>query len=67
MTYGIDAVGVFTLITFISDKEPTEENIKKIVKAFEATKDEKSLAAYYVNVEFQTANPILEDREENEE
>ena len=60
MTYGIDDVGVNITISFITDKEPTKENIEKIEKLLESTRDEKSLRSYYTCVKFKRAEVVME-------
>lgn len=57
---GIDSVGVRIEISFITSKEPAEDNINKIEKLLESTKDEKSLSSYYADVKFIRAEVILE-------
>ena len=47
---GISEIGVNIGISFVTDKEPTKENIKKIEDLLNSTKDEKSLSSYYTNV-----------------
>lgn len=61
MIYGIEDVGLNIQISFITDKEPTKENIEKIEKLFESTKKEKSLGAYYRNVKFIKAEVVMEE------
>lgn len=60
MGYGIEAVGVNVLISFVTDKKTTKENIEKIEKLLESSKEEKSLSSYYANVKFIRAEVILE-------
>lgn len=48
---GIEDVGVNIQISFNTDKEPIKENIDKIEKLLNSTKEEKSLSSYYRNVE----------------
>lgn len=55
---GIEDVGVNIQISFITDKEPTKENIEKIEKLLESSKQEKSLGAYYRNVKFNRAEIV---------
>lgn len=57
---GIDSVGVRIEISFVTGKEPTKDNINKIEKLLESSKDEKSLSSYYANVKFIRAEVILE-------
>lgn len=59
MGYGIEAVGVNVSISFVTDKEPTKENIERIEKLLESSKDEKSLSSYYANVKFIRAEVVL--------
>lgn len=59
MGYGIEAVGVNVLISFVTDKEPTKENIEKFEKLLESSKAEKSLSSYYTNVKFIRAEVFL--------
>ena len=61
MIYGIDSVGVSVTISFITDKEPTKENIEKIEKLLESTKDEKSLSSYYQCVKFNRAEVVMKE------
>lgn len=61
MGYGIGAVGINVLISFVTDKAPTKENIKKIEKLLESSKAEKSLSSYYTNVKFTRAEVLLEE------
>ena len=58
---GIEDVGVNIQISFITDKEPTKENIEKIEKLLESTKKEKSLEGYYRNVKFIKAEVVTEE------
>ena len=60
MDCGITDVGVGISISFITDKEPTKENIEKIEKLLESSKKEKNLSSYYTNVKFIRAEVILE-------
>ena len=60
MGYGIEAVGANVSISFVTDKEPTKENIEKIEKLLESSKNEKSLSSYYADVKFIRAEVILE-------
>ena len=57
--YGISDVGVNVEISFITDKEPTKENIEKIEKLLESSKEEKSLSSYYATVKFIRAEVVL--------
>ena len=57
---GIDSVGVRKEISFVTGKEPTKDNINKIEKLLESSKDEKSLSSYYADVKFIRAEVILE-------
>lgn len=59
MGYGISDVGINVEISFITDKEPTKENIEKIEKLLESSKDEKNLQSYYTNVKFVRAEWVL--------
>lgn len=59
MGYGIEAVGVNVLISFVTDKDPTKENIEKIEQLLESSKVEKSLSSYYTNVKFTRAEVFL--------
>lgn len=59
MGYGIEAVGVNVSISFVTDTEPTKENIEKIEKLLESSKAEKSLSSYYTNVKFIRAEVFL--------
>lgn len=56
---GISDVGVYVEISFITDKEPTKENIEKIEKLLESSKEEKSLSSYYATVKFIRAEVVL--------
>lgn len=58
---GIDDVGVQVKISFITDKEPNKENIKKIEELLESSKNEKKLGAYYRNVKFAKAEIVVEE------
>ena len=58
---GIEDVGVNTTISFITDKEPIKENIEKIEKLLESSKQEKSLSSYYRNVKFIKAEVIMQE------
>lgn len=58
---GIEDVGVNIQISFITDKEPTKENIEKIEKLLESSQQEKSLSSYYRNVKFLKAEVVRED------
>ena len=57
--YGISDVGVNVEISFITDKEPTKENIEKIEKLLESSKEEKNLSSYYATVKFIRAEVVL--------
>lgn len=59
MGYGIEAVGVNVLISFVTDKKTTKENIEKIEKLLESSKEEKNLSSYYTNVKFIRAEVVL--------
>ena len=61
MIYGVSDIGINVEISFITDKEPTKENIEKIEKLLESSKDEKSLSSYYANVKFIRAEVVLEE------
>lgn len=61
MGYGIEAVGFNVLISFVTDKEPTKENIEKIEKLLESSKEKKSLSSYYRNVKYIRAEVVLEE------
>lgn len=58
---GIDEYGESITITFITDKEPTKENIAKIEKILNSTKEEKILKYYYVNVKFDKAEIVVKE------
>lgn len=60
MDCGITDVGVGISISFITDKEPIKENIEKIEKLLESSKEEKNLSSYYTNVKFIRAEVVLE-------
>ena len=62
MICGIDDVGIRIEISFITDKEPIQENIEKIKKLLESSKEEKSLSSYYRGVNFIRAEVIAERR-----
>ena len=61
MIYGVSDIGISVEISFITDKEPTKENIEKIEKLLESSKEEKSLSSYYANVKFIRAEVVLEE------
>ena len=48
-------------ISFVTGKEPTKENIDKIEKLLESSKDEKNLSSYFVNVKFIRAEIVMEE------
>ena len=52
-------MGVNVEISFITDKEPTKENIEKIEKLLESSKEEISLSSYYATVKFIRAEVVL--------
>ena len=54
-----ETIAVNVLISFATDKEPTKENIEKIEKLLESSKEEKSLSSYYANVKFIRAEVVL--------
>lgn len=56
---GISDVGTRVEISFITDKEPTKENIEKIEKLLESSKEEISLSSYYATVKFIRAEVVL--------
>lgn len=58
---GIEDVGVNIQISFITDKEPTKDNIEKIEKLLNSSQQEKSLSSYYRNVKFLKAEIVMED------
>lgn len=58
---GIEDVGVNIQISFMTDKEPTKENIEKIEKLLNSSQQEKSLSSYYRNVKFLKAEIVMED------
>mgnify|MGYP007012026354 CR=1 FL=1 len=57
--YGISDVGINVEISFITDKKPTKDNIEKIEKLLESSKEEKSSSSYYANVKFIRAEVFL--------
>ena len=61
MIYGVNDIGINVEISFITDKEPTKENIEKIEKLLESSKEEKSLSSYYASVKFIRAEVVLEE------
>ena len=61
MIYGVNDIGINIEISFITDKEPTKENIEKIEKLLESSKEEKSLSSYYAKVKFIRAEVVLEE------
>ena len=61
MIYGVSDIGINVEISFITDEEPTKENIEKIEKLLESSKEEKSLSSYYANVKFIRAEVVLEE------
>lgn len=61
MIYGVSDIGINVEISFITDKEPTKENIEKIEKLLESSKEAKSLSSYYANVKFIRAEVVLEE------
>ena len=58
---GITDFGIKIQISFITTKEPTKKNIKKIEKLLESTKNEKKLKSYYINVKFIRAEVVVKD------
>ena len=60
----IEDVGIQVKISFISDIEPTQENISKLEKIIEKTQNEKNLETYFRNVKCSSLKIIEE--EENE-
>lgn len=52
-------MGINVEISFITDTEPTKENIEKIEKLLESSKEEKSLSSYYAKVKFVKAEVVL--------
>lgn len=60
----IEDVGIQVKISFISDIEPTQENISKLEKIIEQTQNEKNLETYFRNVKCSSLKIIEE--EENE-
>ena len=58
---GIEDVGVRIVISFITDKEPNKENINKMEKLLESSKNEKKLESYYRNVKFAKAEIVTEE------
>ena len=61
MIYGVSDIGINVEISFITDKEPTKENIEKIEKLLESSKEEKSLSSYYASVKLIRAEVVLEE------
>lgn len=60
MDLGITDVGINMQMSFITDKEPNQENIEKIEKLLNSTQQEKSLKCYYRNVKFIKAEVVME-------
>lgn len=58
---GIEDVGLKGEISFITDKKPIKENIDKIEKLLNSTKEEKSLSSYYRNVKFIRVEVIMKE------
>jgi len=58
---GIDEYGKAITISFKTDKEPIKENIAKIEKILNSTKDEKDLKYYYANVKFDKAEVVVKE------
>lgn len=58
---GVEEVGVPVTISFITNKEPIKENIEKIEKLLESSKQEKKLESYYSIVKFIKAEIIMEE------
>lgn len=58
---GIEDVGVNITISFTTNKEPIRENIEKIEKLLESSKQEESLSSYYRNVKFIKAEVIMQE------
>lgn len=52
-------MGVNVEISFITNTKPTKENIEKIEKLLESSKEEKSLSSYYATVKFIRAEVVL--------
>ena len=61
MTYGIDGCGVGVTISFVTDKEPTKDNIARIERLLASSKEEKSLSSYYDCVKFIRAEVIVKE------
>ena len=61
MICGIEDVGIERQISFITDKEPSNELTSKIEKLLESSKNEKGLGCYYRNVKFIKAEIVMED------
>lgn len=63
---GIEDVGVNIQISFITDKEPTKENIDKVERLLNSTKEEKSLSSYFRNAKFMRVEVVMEEDRNNE-
>lgn len=56
---GIEEYGVSATISFVTNLKPNKQNIKRIIKLLESTKDNKELKQYYSMVKFERAEVIL--------
>ena len=57
---GIDEYGTKGEVSFISDAEPTQENIDKIISILYQAKYEKSLNMYYGNITLNRVEVVLD-------
>ena len=57
---GIEEYGTKGEVSFISDAEPTQENIDKIINALNQAKYEKSLNIYYGNITLNRVEVVLD-------
>lgn len=51
---GVNDVGIGVQISFLSDKQLTDEQIKKTIECFESSKDNKELEKYLTSVKLKS-------------
>lgn len=55
---GVDDVGIVVQISFLSNKQLTDEQVKKTIESFESSKDNKELEKYLTSVKLKSIELI---------
>lgn len=63
---GIEEYGVTGTVSFITETEPTNEYVEKMIKILEKTKEEKTLEKYFVNVKLDRIEIVEKEEIEKE-